>query len=548
MAEDHRILIVDGSSLLQSLVHAWLNDFKCPHQQVADAQHALSACNSTKFTLVFIDLDTIWDGPVPNGQALAQNIRTQSLNMVTPLIAMTGSSSPDPSWATYGFSDMIFKPLNKDAFIQLLQQWSNQNTQSGLDLDLSAVPMVDMTDFNFPEFQDLELPIRRSARVLVVEDCTLTQHVIATLLKELTPDITQVYDGEQAILKCNTEHFDIIYMDIHMPGMGGVQATQHIRTMNTPNTYTPIIAFTSSGSLDDYTEYGMNDILQKPFTVEALKQQFDRWTPFGQSLDLNDPFASIHTGGPTNPMALGTQVPPHQPSSPLAAVHNVEPSIFSGHEDGAGSHQSSRPGSAGGSRSRSGSDPSIMVSRMPVSGPQSPLISSKPASTGRSSTRGASKWNKKKSKNSLGHTEKEKQRRADIVSSCNNFRLLIPVHKDADKATIFRTAVDYTAFLRSRFTSEQLQQVDSEFIEQTNMRQLESDSARLNIDSPIDSPSDSRHSSRPESPLSAREQSPVRTASSPMLTSRGRSPNLTRTHSGPSFGLRSPLAQNGSPL
>ena len=54
--------------------------------------------------------------------------------------------------------------------------------------------------------------------------------------------------------------------------------------MNTPNTYTPIIAFTSSGSLEDYAEYGMNDILQKPFTVEALKQQFDRWTPFGQSL------------------------------------------------------------------------------------------------------------------------------------------------------------------------------------------------------------------------------------------------------------------------
>eukprot|EP00730_Choanoeca_flexa_P002383 TRINITY_DN11029_c0_g1_i4.p1 TRINITY_DN11029_c0_g1~~TRINITY_DN11029_c0_g1_i4.p1 ORF type:complete len:193 (+),score=39.11 TRINITY_DN11029_c0_g1_i4:626-1204(+) len=186
---------------------------------------------------------------------------------------------------------------------------------------------------------------------------------------------------------------------------------------------------------------------------------------------------------------------------------------------------------------------------------------------------GRSKWNKKKGKNSLGHTEKEKQRRlsftqtqkhshlymhvtpasfifrADIVNSCNNFRGLIPVFRDADKATVFRTSVDYLNFLRSKFTAEQLQQLDSEFVERTNMRQLESDSARLNIDSPIDSPADSRHNSRPESPLSGREQSPIRTASSPMLVQRGRSP-MTRTHSGPTFSLSSPLAQNGagSPL
>ena len=52
--------------------------------------------------------------------------------MVTPLVAMTGSASPDPAWASYGFSDMISKPLNKDAFIQQLQQWSNQDVLAWL--------------------------------------------------------------------------------------------------------------------------------------------------------------------------------------------------------------------------------------------------------------------------------------------------------------------------------------------------------------------------------------------------------------------------------
>eukprot|EP00730_Choanoeca_flexa_P002382 TRINITY_DN11029_c0_g1_i2.p1 TRINITY_DN11029_c0_g1~~TRINITY_DN11029_c0_g1_i2.p1 ORF type:complete len:577 (+),score=121.74 TRINITY_DN11029_c0_g1_i2:162-1892(+) len=576
MADEQRILIVDESELLQGLVHAWLSDCKYPHQQVADGQHALGACNTTKFTLIYINLDALWQGAVPNGYALAQNIRSQGLNMVTPLIGMTGSTAPGDSWASTGFSDLISKPLNKDSFMAQIQQWSSQEAAASLDLDLSAVPMVDMADLSFAEFPDLDLTTRRTAKVLVVEDCTLTQHVIATLLKELTDDVTQVYDGEQAIQKCTTEHFDLIYMDIHMPSMDGVQATQHIRTNDTPNMYTPIIAFTSSGTLRDYSEYGMNDILQKPFTVDALKQQFDRWTPFGQGLDLNDPFSlPAPTTNTSTAMTLASSPAMVQPSSPLASVHSVEPTLYNGARsptspggglssantslirmcltpppDGVGAamtgqQPASRPDSLG-TRSRSGSDPSVMVSRMPT-GQQSPLTAAK--STSSRSGSGRSKWNKKKGKNSLGHTEKEKQRRADIVNSCNNFRGLIPVFRDADKATVFRTSVDYLNFLRSKFTAEQLQQLDSEFVERTNMRQLESDSARLNIDSPIDSPADSRHNSRPESPLSGREQSPIRTASSPMLVQRGRSP-MTRTHSGPTFSLSSPLAQNGagSPL
>jgi CheY-like chemotaxis protein len=56
--------------------------------------------------------------------------RTQGLNMVTPLVAMTGSASPDAPWASFGFSDLILKPLNKDAFTQQLQQWSNQDVRA----------------------------------------------------------------------------------------------------------------------------------------------------------------------------------------------------------------------------------------------------------------------------------------------------------------------------------------------------------------------------------------------------------------------------------
>ena len=61
------------------------------------------------------------------------------------------------------------------------------------------------------------------------------------------PVLRQAFDGEQAITLCSQHHYDIIYMDIHMPNIGGLQATYHIRNSSNMNTYTPIIAFTSSG-------------------------------------------------------------------------------------------------------------------------------------------------------------------------------------------------------------------------------------------------------------------------------------------------------------
>lgn len=91
-------------------------------------------------------------------------------------------------------------------------------------------------------------------------------------------------------------------------------------------------------------------------------------------------------------------------------------------------------------------------------------------------------WPKKKSKNSSGHTEKEKQRRANIVASCNSFRTLVPATKDADKATVFRIAVEYVQFLKSRIPADALANYDQEFADVMSMHQIEHDGAQLSLD------------------------------------------------------------------
>lgn len=103
-------------------------------------------------------------------------------------------------------------------------------------------------------------------------------------------------------------------------------------------------------------------------------------------------------------------------------------------------------------------------------------------------------WPKKKAKNTLGHTEKEKQRRANIVASCNSFRALVPTTQEADKATVFRISVEYLQFLKSKIPMDLQERYDAEFLDVLSMRQSDPDSLRQSFDA---SGGSSRESSRP---------------------------------------------------
>lgn len=65
-----------------------------------------------------------------------------------------------------------------------------------LNLD---TPLLDLSQLSPSDFLISELVMPKTAKVLVVEDCKLTQHVVGSLLKELTSNVEQVFDGQQAI-------------------------------------------------------------------------------------------------------------------------------------------------------------------------------------------------------------------------------------------------------------------------------------------------------------------------------------------------------------
>ena len=110
-------------------------------------------------------------------------------------------------------------------------------------------------------------------RILLVEDNKVNQMVAVGLLKKLGYTCSIANNGAEGLALAETELFDLILMDMQMPVMDGVTATEKIRQLDHPSASTPIIAVTANALPEDLKaclDAGMNDYLSKPFSKKDL--------------------------------------------------------------------------------------------------------------------------------------------------------------------------------------------------------------------------------------------------------------------------------------
>ena len=122
----------------------------------------------------------------------------------------------------------------------------------------------------------------RALRVLVVDDQPINLTVAAALLTHLGHDPCLAEGPDTAIALARAEAFDVILMDIRMPGMDGLGVTEAIRQEAAPNAETPIFAVTASALDEDrarYREAGMDGCIGKPLQLEALAEHLGSARP-----------------------------------------------------------------------------------------------------------------------------------------------------------------------------------------------------------------------------------------------------------------------------
>jgi len=116
-------------------------------------------------------------------------------------------------------------------------------------------------------------------RILVAEDNAINQKLICNVLERIGIDVTIANNGEEAFNMRKEQHFDMIFMDIQMPVMGGMEATAKILGYERAEhkKHIPIIALTANALTGDKAKYlgaGMDGYLSKPIQLEALKELF----------------------------------------------------------------------------------------------------------------------------------------------------------------------------------------------------------------------------------------------------------------------------------
>jgi CheY-like chemotaxis protein len=124
----------------------------------------------------------------------------------------------------------------------------------------------------------------------MVEDNTINQLVLLAMLSGHGAMVDVAAHGQEAIDILQTRCYDLVFMDIQMPIMDGLQATQRIRQAEaaTGISPVPIIAMTAlvmAGDREKCLAVGMNDYLTKPLSPSALQTILERWIP-GMSVKL----------------------------------------------------------------------------------------------------------------------------------------------------------------------------------------------------------------------------------------------------------------------
>ncbi len=108
-------------------------------------------------------------------------------------------------------------------------------------------------------------------RLLIAEDVDDNYLLISTLLKNDNVAISRAVDGKEVIELAQSDRFDIIFMDLKMPVISGLEATKLIRCFNKVIPIIAVTAFDYGQLRDEALKIGCNDFIYKPYNIQIIR-------------------------------------------------------------------------------------------------------------------------------------------------------------------------------------------------------------------------------------------------------------------------------------
>jgi signal transduction histidine kinase/DNA-binding response OmpR family regulator/HPt (histidine-containing phosphotransfer) domain-containing protein len=279
--DQKRCLIVDDNEVSRMIFMQNLTSFSLTCKALSSGKQAveeLENCDEP-YDLVILD----WKMPEMDGIETARAIKSSERIKKMPEILMVSAYGREEVISRAkeaGFDSFLIKPVNRSIlFNAIVDILGGKSAKSAL-----------RKSSRLKQDKKKMLSRIRGAKLLVVEDNEINQEIVTELLSDNDFKISVANNGLEAIEAVEKDEFDLIFMDIQMPEMDGLEATRNIRKKG--YTEVPIIAMTAhamTGDRDKSLDAGMNDHVTKPLDPNKVYETLVQYIPEKEQLESQAP-------------------------------------------------------------------------------------------------------------------------------------------------------------------------------------------------------------------------------------------------------------------
>jgi len=268
-----RALVVDDNKAARKALVAMLASLKMEVDNVSNGQAAIEHLEAavqkgTPYDVVLLD----WIMPGIDGIETARRIKKNTLLSKVPAMLMVTANGREEAYKEaeqVGIDGFLLKPVYGSVIYNTLLQIMGFETVSGRRSRKKESIGAE------------ELANIRGARILLVDDNPINRDVGTAFLEDVGMVVELAENGQESLDALAEKTFDLVFMDIQMPDMDGLEATRRIRRDERYKDL-PVIAMTAhamSGDRDKSLAAGMNEHITKPIDPVVLYQTLKEWIP-----------------------------------------------------------------------------------------------------------------------------------------------------------------------------------------------------------------------------------------------------------------------------
>jgi len=255
--EGKKVLIIDDNTNLLKTIKNELELLKLKSLYAVSGEEALRIINKEEpFDVVILDMQM----PETNGVHVAKAIKDN--NPKLPIIPLSYVGNEEVSKYPELFRAVLTKPVKQAQLLKLVQTALREGEGENATREVSKRTNILTEDFA------VDYPLN----ILIAEDNLINQKLAVRILNKLGYEPEIANDGKEAVEMFKDKLYDVILMDMQMPVMDGIEATQTIRN-NQMLKQPQIIAMTANAMAEDREKClreGMNDYISKPIKLEEL--------------------------------------------------------------------------------------------------------------------------------------------------------------------------------------------------------------------------------------------------------------------------------------